>query len=297
MLFRSLRMRLGEAYERQGDFPKAVAAYEEAFKSNPKLLPAALKLAQLNAGALKNSAKALEFAKKAHDIAPNDPKAAEILGRVSYQSGNYPVAYGLLQPAARQPAANADVLHDFAWVAYVTGRVAEARATMERLVKDAPNSPHLADAQSFLALTALADGSGDIAAAAPEIDKALAANPTYLPALMPRSALQAQKGDAKTAAATYAEITTKYPDFAPAQKRLAAIYAADPATRDKAYTLAIRRAHRCRTTPSSHNSSASSTTSAKTRRARSSSSTKARRRSRSPAGRRGRARTASRPWR
>jgi tetratricopeptide (TPR) repeat protein len=235
-----MSIRLGEAYEKQGAFPKAAAAYEDALRLNPKLLAANLNLARLNSGPLKNSAKALELAKKAREIAPNDTKAMDILGRVSYQTGNFPVAYNLLQQSARQPAADPDLLHDFAWAAYNMGNVTQARNTMQRLLNDAPNSPNSDDAKSFLAMTALEDNSKELATAEPEVQKLLASNPSYLPAQMARAALQMSQGDTKTAGAAYAEILGRYPDFAPAQKRLASIYLTDPANRDKAYGIAVK---------------------------------------------------------
>src|SRR6266446_1988930 len=48
------QLRLGEAYEKQGATDKEAAAFEQALKLNPKLVAAATKLAQLNAGPLQN---------------------------------------------------------------------------------------------------------------------------------------------------------------------------------------------------------------------------------------------------
>ena len=59
------QMRLGEAYEKQGAWDKAAAAFEQAVKLNPKLASTVTKLAQLNAGPLQNKEKALAYAKKA----------------------------------------------------------------------------------------------------------------------------------------------------------------------------------------------------------------------------------------
>jgi Flp pilus assembly protein TadD len=116
------RMLLGESYEKQGAFVKAAATYEQAIKLNPKLLSAAAKLAQLNAGPLQASDKALEFARKARELAPNDPKVIGILGGAAYQTGNFTWAYSLLQESARQLRNDAEILHDFAWTAYSLGK-------------------------------------------------------------------------------------------------------------------------------------------------------------------------------
>jgi uncharacterized protein HemY len=71
-----------------------------------------------------------------------------------------------------------------------------------------------------------------------EVTKALAAQPDYVPALMAKASIRLQKGDTAAAGATYNGILQKWPDFAPAQKRLASIYANEPANAGKAYELA-----------------------------------------------------------
>lgn len=234
------RVRLGEAYEKQGAHPKAAAEYEEALKRNPKMLTATIKLAQLYAGPLKDGAKALDLAKKARALAPNDPATGEALGRVSYQTGNYAAAYSMLQESARQPNAGAAVLYDFARAAYALGKVAQSQEILRRVVAAGAGSPEAEDAKSFLGMSVLEQDPKDLAAAEPEVQKLLAANPSHLPALMVRTAMQAQRGDTKAAAAGYTEILSRFPDFAPAQKRLASLYAADSAMRDKAYELAAK---------------------------------------------------------
>jgi len=234
------RMRLGEAYEKQGAFAKASAAYEEALKVNPKLLSAAIKLAQLNAGPLRNKKKALDFAKKARDLAPADPRVAGILGGIAYQTGNFSWAYSLLQESTRQVSDDAAILHDYAWAAYSLGKVSEAQQVMQRVLKTAPDSPDAKQTKSFLTITALDQNPQNLSAAEPEVQKILKADPNYVPALMAQADLQMQHGDLKAATAIYTDVLRRYPDFAPAQKRLASVHAEDPSTLPKAYELAMK---------------------------------------------------------
>ena len=77
-------------------------------------------------------------------------------------------------------------------------------------------------------------------AAEAEVQKELKSNPEYVPALMAQAALDAQRGQAKSATETYSDILRRWPDFAPAQKRLATIYAQDPSTVAAAYDLATK---------------------------------------------------------
>src|SRR5262249_32522168 len=165
------QVRLGEAYEKEGTPDKAAAAFEQALKINPKLSAALIKLAQLNAGPLRNKEKALAYAKEAREQVPGDPQVADILGKVAYQSGNFTWSYSLLQEAARQRANDPLILHDLAWAAYSVGKVNEARDVMQKAMTVNPNSTQAAGAEEFLALTALDEKSKELMAAENEIQK------------------------------------------------------------------------------------------------------------------------------
>ena len=232
--------RVGEAYEKQGAVAKAADAYERALKANPNMLTATMKLAQLNAGPLKNPDKALQYAKKARELAPGDPHATATVGSIAFQLGNYTWAYSLLQEGGRQLPNDPAVLHDLAWAAYSLGKVAEARQTMQSVLSSGPSSPQSTDAKTFLSMTALsADGNG-VASSEAEIDSALSTDPNYVPALAARAAIQAKRGDSAGAEATYRQVLQRFPDFAPAQRDLAAILVNDPTKRDTAYDLATK---------------------------------------------------------
>src|SRR5205814_7368463 len=126
--------RVGEAYEKQGAVAKAADAYERALKANPNMLTATMKLAQLNAGPLKNPDKALQYAKKARELAPGDPRATATVGSIAFQLGSYTWDYGLLQESGRQLPKDPAVLHDLAWSASSRCTFVEARQTVQSLV-------------------------------------------------------------------------------------------------------------------------------------------------------------------
>ena len=77
-------------------------------------------------------------------------------------------------------------------------------------------------------------------AAETDVQKELKSNPEYVPALMAQAALHAQRGQIKPATEMYNDILRRLPDFAPAQKRLATLYAQDPSTVAPAYDLATK---------------------------------------------------------
>jgi tetratricopeptide (TPR) repeat protein len=234
------QMRLGEAYEKQGSADKAATAFQQALKINPRLIAPVTKLAQLSAGPLHNKEKALAYAKKARELAPADPQVAGILGRVAYQTGNFTWSYSLLQEAVRQRANDASLLHDLAWAAYSLGKVNEARDAMQKVLTNNPDSSQAADAKKFVPFTALDQNPKELTAAENDVQKELKSNPEYVPALMAQAALQAQHGRVKPAIETYTHVLRRFPDFAPAQKHLASLYAQDPSTVALAYDLATK---------------------------------------------------------
>jgi tetratricopeptide (TPR) repeat protein len=234
------RTRLGEVYEAAGANEKAAAAYEAALNINPNLIEPTLRLAQLYAGPLHRLDTALALAKAARGLAPDDPRAAGILGRIAFLSGNLDWAYGLMVESARGRREDPVVACDLAWAAYSLGKIAEAERTMGRVVELASDPQKSAEARRFLALTNLEQTGRDLSAAQAEVEKVLQTDPGYVPALMIRAALEKQRGEPKNAITTYGDILQRWPDFAPAQKQLAALYQEDPATLDKASELAVK---------------------------------------------------------
>jgi tetratricopeptide (TPR) repeat protein len=232
--------RLGEAYEKQGAANKAAAAFEQALKLNPRLASAATKLAQLYAGPLQNKEKALAYAKKARELTPNDPQVTSILGKIAYQSGNVAWSYSLLQEAARQRENDPSILHNLAWAAYGLGKVNEARDAMQKVLTNNADSSQAADAKKFLALTKLSEDPKELMSSEAELQRELNSDPEYLPALMAQAALDKQRGQIKPATEIYNGILRRWPDFAPAQKGLAALYARDPSATATAYDLAAK---------------------------------------------------------
>src|SRR5204863_6471947 len=108
-------------------------------KINPKLATTAVKLAQLNSGPLRQPARALDYARKARELSPNDPKTAAAIGRIALQAGNFNWAYSLLQENVRRGTQDPATLHDLAMATYALGKVSEARQMMERALNAKPD--------------------------------------------------------------------------------------------------------------------------------------------------------------
>lgn len=231
--------RLGDAYQKQGNNEKAAAAYENALRINPKLPSPTIKLALLYAGPLHDTAKGLDLAKKAREMAPNDIKVTGIIGQLAYDSGNFTWSYSLLQEAARQAPADAAAQYHYGWAAYSLGKLKDAREAMSRSLEISPTAPSATDAKVFLELT-----SGDSQANAVQTNdlatKRLQEDAKYVPALMVQAFAAKQRNETKIAEELYRRALERFPDFAPAQKDLAAIYCLDPAKVDLAYDLASK---------------------------------------------------------
>lgn len=235
------RVRLAEAYEKQSSWREAVGAYEAALKLNPNLASAALKLAQLYGGPAADKEKALVYAKMARRLSPTDPRATALLGGVAFDNGDFSWAYNLLQESARQLATDPTVLHDLAWAAYSLGKIAEARDAMERSLKASPSAPTMADAKTFLTLTAVMPGGTEVSSNLRSlITNTVSARPDYAPALMAAAVLAAEAGKRGEAIEKYRAVLQRFPDFVPAQIRLAWLYAEDPGQLAPAYDLAAK---------------------------------------------------------
>jgi tetratricopeptide (TPR) repeat protein len=232
--------RVAGDYEKRGEFAKAAATYEQALKLNPKLLTAALKLAELYAGPLQQRDQAIEFAKKARALAPTDPQTAEVLGHIAFEAGNFSWAYSLLQESSRKAGDNFQVLYDLGMSAYALGKVPEARQAIERSLKASPDAAQAKDAMQFLAMTGRDQKSAQALGDDQEVQGVLRTQPDYVPALMLQAATRRQQNDLKTATDIYLDVLRRYPDFAPAQEQLAMIYSNDPDNITKAYDLAMK---------------------------------------------------------
>jgi len=231
-------MRLAECDKSQGRSRDAADAYEHALKINPGLLFAITQLAQLNAGPLADKEKAFEYAKQARTLAPDNPQVAGILGELAYWRGDYSWAYSLLLESGRQLKNDPKILRDLAWAAYSLGKVNEARESMQAVLQSAPTARQSEDAASFLAITAL-EGR-DLLAAESEVQKLLEADPNYVPALMARAAMQLRDHQIEGPIDIYNRVLKTFPDFAPAQKNLAALYLQEKDHRADAYNLAVK---------------------------------------------------------
>jgi tetratricopeptide (TPR) repeat protein len=231
--------RLAAILERNGSFDQAVGIYESVLKINPKNASVLSRLAGLYANQLNKPAKALELAKEAHNLAPEDARMSHLLGRLVFQTGDHKWAASLLEESARKLPNEPAILYDLAWAFYSLGRVAEAETAMQRPAL-AASFASAVEAKRFLAMTAASRNPAQPGQAASDLQKTLAAEPDYVPALYLAATVNEQQSKYKEAAALCDRILTRYPLFAPATRNLALLYAEHLGEDAKAYALAAK---------------------------------------------------------
>ena len=235
---------LAAIYERDGAADKAIDALETALKANPDNVSVLMSLARLYASR-HDAPKARSLAEAARKLAPDDPNVAHTLGRLAYQTGDYPWAASLLQQAARQQTDDPTLLFDLANADYAEGRTQDAETAMRSALNPSngqanANFTHAEEAKRFLDMLALAADPGQAVVAAASVEQILKSDPAYVPALMALAAIDEQKRNVGTATETYEKALGHYPDFSPAQKRLAILYASNPGDSQKALAAATK---------------------------------------------------------
>jgi tetratricopeptide (TPR) repeat protein len=232
--------RLGELYLKQGQTKQAADTFERVIKINPKSFSANLNLAELYAGPLNDKAKAMEYAKVARETSSSDPRAAQILGQLAFLSGNHTWSYSLLQEAYRNQPGNVQTASDFAWAAYSLGWVGEARQAMQVVLKAGSPDNLVNAAKWFTTMIDYYEKPQSLEKAEAQVGEVLKADPGFVPGLMVRGALENQRGQTKQATQTFETVLARYPQFIPAQRELAILYAADPAKEKTAYDMAMK---------------------------------------------------------
>jgi tetratricopeptide (TPR) repeat protein len=227
-------IRLATIYQRNGALDKAVAAYSSALKVSPKNVSVLINLAQLYA-AQKNPQKAFELAKAAYKLAPDNPQVSLALGRMAYEAGDHKMSLNLLQDAASNEPGNPEVQFDFARAAYAMGHVADAETAARGALQMAPAFSRAAEARRFLSLT-----SPNSAVAGSQAQEILKSEPDYVPALMVMAVSNEQKGDVANAMQIYNKVLDRYPNFAPAQRSMAILCAANDKNNPHAYEFATK---------------------------------------------------------
>ncbi len=220
-----------------GDLEGAQRSAEAALVASPKDAAAMAQLARVRRAA-GQPAEAVKLAKDAHELLPDDGRISDLLSQLVYDRGDFRWAQSLARDAAANLPNDAEVSFDYARAAYAVGDVDQASDATERALRLNPTFTRAAEARRLLEFVALAKAPQP--ATADRIQETLRNNPQSVPALMALAALSESNGDNSTARRSYEQVLEVFPDFAPAQKALTILYAADPANASKAAALASK---------------------------------------------------------
>ncbi len=201
-----------------------------------------VQLARLYYDRFHDARKALELATSAHKLAPDDPRAAALLGELIYQTGDYPWALSLLEQAAAQLSGQPSLDYHLAWAYYSAGRVADADAAMQRAVNSGQSFPDLDQAKQFMALRAALKSAGQARASSGRVEQILQKEPNCVPALMVSELLDEDRGAWQQASRTCEKVLAAYPLFVPAMRQLAILYCQHSGDQARAYSLALQAA-------------------------------------------------------
>lgn len=231
--------RLANAYAASGELDKAIATYEAAIKANSKLPELLSRLALLTLQKPDATQKAIELARQARQLAPASPSVGHAAGLVAFHTGDYPLAFGLLQESAGRLPSDPTVHHDFALAAYAMGQVDQAVNVMTS-VSTNQSSPQLAQqAKAFLQVLAFA-ARPSTTSLPPALQEVLKLEPTPLHARFASARLAEVKNNTEEARKAYEAILSQFAQFIPASRQLALILSDTPGAEAKAYDLALK---------------------------------------------------------
>jgi len=220
-----LLLRQAAIAENNSDWGEAADGYSKAIEINPNLVAPIIKLSQLLAVNLNNPQKALELARRARDLSPDDPQIGYTLGQLAYAAGDFPWAASLLQQSLGSLPNNSKVQFDFGLAAYSLGQVSNATAAVQAALDgglEPPRSPDTADASVV------------------QVEKLLKQQPDNVPALMVMAGIQERKGNYQVARDDYLRILKAMPAFAPAARQLAFLYYDDLKSPKESYSHALK---------------------------------------------------------
>jgi tetratricopeptide (TPR) repeat protein len=231
--------RLASIQEQRGEAPQAVESLENLLKINPQDWPAMTRLSRLYADRLNNLKRALDLAKSAHTLAPEDGDVSALLGELAYRTEDYPWALSLLEPISGQSSNQPSFFYHLALAFYAVGRVTNADAAMQKAVQAGVSQPYLDQAQQFLDLRAAVKDPAQTQASGARARQILEKDPNYVPALMVSARLAESNNAVANAEQICQKVLSIYPLFAPAKRELAILYSHSQSSSDldKAYKM------------------------------------------------------------
>jgi putative PEP-CTERM system TPR-repeat lipoprotein len=142
------RLYLADAYVKARQNQQAIDQYQQVLRSDPKNLLALNNLAALYR--LQNDPRALEFLEESYKVKPENATVAGNLGWVLVERGELARGLELLSKAAARAPDNTEIGFHLAAALAKSGRKAQARHELERLLGANRQFQHRSEAQALL---------------------------------------------------------------------------------------------------------------------------------------------------
>src|SRR5439155_3204587 len=123
-------MEIGMIQSEMKDYAAAGQTYEKLLAIDPQFSPALNNLAYLCCEQLGRIEDAYKMARRARDLLPNDPAAADTLGWIACKRGEYSWALNLLQESAEKMPANAEIQFHLGLAHYMMNQDGPARTAL-----------------------------------------------------------------------------------------------------------------------------------------------------------------------
>jgi tetratricopeptide (TPR) repeat protein len=231
--------RLASLYENGGETDKAIATCEKALEISPDNPAVLAHMARLYL-AKNDVAKAVEYGKKARQLAPDDAQLAHVLGVAAYQSGDYPWSLSLLQEAAQKLPDDPQLHYDLGRSYYSEGNVPDSEAQMKAALNAGTAFKQSGETVQFVQMLDFAADPRKAVQAKAAIGNYLEAHPDEPAALMASAAVHEEIGDKDAAKKEYAKVLARLPDFTPAKRSMAILFAASGEDDKTAFDFAVK---------------------------------------------------------
>jgi len=216
-------MQIGVIQETTKDYPKARDAYEKAISINPDFVPALNNLSYLYAVRLNEPDKAYPLAKKAADLAPEDPASADTLGWIIYEKGDYARARTLIEDSASKAPGVAEVQYHLGMVRYMLGDEEPARRALQQAASSTTDFPGKEEAARRLATLAI-DPKTATPKTLADLEQRCKDEPNDPIAADRLGEIYERNGSLDQAAKTYEQTLKLNPQNGPTMGRLARVY-------------------------------------------------------------------------
>jgi len=195
-----------------GQLEKAREAYEVLLTVNPNFSPALNNLAYLYTDQLPDLQKAWRYARRARELLPDAPEAADTLGWVHFKRGEYLDALRFLTESAEKLPGQPEVQYHLGMTHYMMAQESAARTAFERALQSTMEFQGKDEARRRLALLAL-DTEGGGADARRELEAQLKLEPQDVLALVRLADVQLKSGELKQAQETLGKALEANPNL------------------------------------------------------------------------------------